>query len=211
MLNLTASCLYLTDISMRDKNRFRKTWIPILGLLTWRPMAGYELRTEIEGSLQNFWSESFGQLYPQLAALEAENMIEPDPDAASDGRGKKVYRITDAGREQLAAWLDEPPDSRPPRNELLLKVFFGAEGDTAAIATHCRAALQSARETLDRFRGIESRLKEMLPERPQARFWLMSVRSGISQTEAHIRWCEETILDIDTFEPLADPLEKSHE
>ncbi|MEH6524428.1 MAG: helix-turn-helix transcriptional regulator [Sneathiella sp.] len=54
----------------------KRSSIPMLGLLTWRPMSGYELKQEIEGSLENYWSESFGQLYPHLRELHRSGLIE---------------------------------------------------------------------------------------------------------------------------------------
>ncbi|MEX0284952.1 MAG: PadR family transcriptional regulator [Paracoccaceae bacterium] len=178
---------------MNDVTPIRKTSIPLLGLLTWRPMAGYELKSAIEGSLANFWSESYGQLYPQLAALEASGLVETDPDAPSDTRRKKVYRITQAGRDHLADWLDKEPHSRPPRNELLMKVFFGAEGDADSVADHLHASLADTKRTLAKYRGIEADLIQKAKTLPKAKLWLMTVRHGIAHAQTHIDWCEDSL------------------
>lgn len=178
---------------MRYKNDLQRTAIPILGLLTWQPMAGYELKREIAGSLQNFWSESFGQLYPQLNKLDAAGLIEAVPETVSDGRGKRVYRITGQGRQVLKEWLALPPHPRPPRDELLMKVFFAGEGDAAEIASHVRASCRNAEETLNKYREIEIRIIGMSKTIPKARYWLMTVRNGIAHVQAHIQWCHETL------------------
>jgi len=160
-------------------------------------MAGYEIKTWIENSLANFWSESFGQLYPQLAALEAAGLVELDPDAETDGRGKKVYKITQNGRAHLADWLDEPPKSRPLRDELLMKVFFAPEGDLASIIAHVQDSRATAKKDLKRYRGIEADLLERAHTNPKARFWLMTVRSGIQHANAHIGWCDEVLTELE--------------
>lgn len=182
---------------MSNKSKTRKTSIPVLGLLTWRPMAGYEIKTQIEASIGNFWSESFGQLYPQLASLEQSGLIETDPDVQSDGRGKKVYRITTEGRAHLSDWLDAPPKSRPPRNELLMKLFFAPEGDFSTIAEHIAASKAEAQATLRRYRDIETELINRAQSQPKVRFWLMTLRNGLQHMQTHLNWCDEVLTELD--------------
>ena len=40
-------------------------------------------------------------------------------------RAKRIYSITEEGRERLKEWLAVPPQPEIPRNEMLLKLFFG--------------------------------------------------------------------------------------
>ena len=118
------------------------TAIPILGLLTWRPLSGYDLKVTIERSLGNFWSESYGQIYPQLTQLAQDGLIEPEAEPPSSGRNKKVYRITDAGRRALADWLAVPPASRPKRDERRPDTSQFALGATTASLAALAAALR---------------------------------------------------------------------
>jgi len=59
-----------------------KTRFAVLGLLSIRPMSGYDLKQVIESSTRNFWSESYGQIYPVLRELTAGGLAiriaEPD-------------------------------------------------------------------------------------------------------------------------------------
>lgn len=167
--------------------------IPILGLLTWRPLSGYELKREIEGSLKNFWSESFGQLYPQLHALNKAGLIERAPSETQSNRAKKAYRITKAGRDALSDWIAKDPVSRPPRDELLLKVFFASEGDWQVVRDHCRKAREEAVATLRKYEAIEDKLRALKKHQDKAKYWRMTLRLGISQTREFISWCDETL------------------
>ena len=47
----------------------------LLGLLSLKPMSGYEIKQMIEGSIGYFWRESFGQIYPTLKRLEKGGWI----------------------------------------------------------------------------------------------------------------------------------------
>ncbi|MBO6550585.1 MAG: PadR family transcriptional regulator [Rhizobiales bacterium] len=167
--------------------------IPILGLLTWRPMAGYELRQKIQESIGNFWSESYGQIYPQLRLLNEAGLITKVLNEQSKRENKNVYAITDTGREALSEWISNTPVNRPPRNELLLKVFFASEGDQGVVLDHCRKAREDAVERLRKYRSIEKQLKTIRNHQGRLKYWQMTLRMGISEAQNFISWCDETL------------------
>jgi DNA-binding PadR family transcriptional regulator len=70
----------------------------ILALLEEQPRHGYELIKELEERTGGAYRPSPGVVYPTLALLEDEGFIRPSGDAT----GRKLYEITDAGREALA-------------------------------------------------------------------------------------------------------------
>jgi PadR family transcriptional regulator AphA len=77
----------------------------ILGMLSLRPMSGYDIRKTVPESIRYFWSESYGHIYPALKRLEARKLVER-PRGAQKGRaGRQVYALTQAGRRELQEWL----------------------------------------------------------------------------------------------------------
>jgi len=74
----------------------------LLKLLAEGPKHGYELIRLLENRFLGLYAPSAGTIYPRLARLEAEGLV---GHTASGGR--KVYEITDAGREELAERADE--------------------------------------------------------------------------------------------------------
>lgn len=68
----------------------------LLKLLDESPRHGYDVIRELEDRFMGLYSPSAGTVYPRLARLEAEGLVEHE---VSEGR--KVYRITDAGRAEL--------------------------------------------------------------------------------------------------------------
>src|SRR5271170_2548708 len=108
---------------MFNESRKVTTADALLGMLTMEPMSGYKLKQRIQCTIGNFWSESYGQIYPALKRLEKKGLVQ----ARAEGkRARKVYSITGAGRAHLRVWLEIEPRRRGARNELLLKLFFGA-------------------------------------------------------------------------------------
>ena len=71
----------------------------ILGLLMKKDMTGYELTKEFNSALFEFWNASHSQIYPKLKALTKEGLIEYHIEITGTVLEKKVYTITDAGKE----------------------------------------------------------------------------------------------------------------
>jgi DNA-binding PadR family transcriptional regulator len=125
--------------------------LAILGLLTEQELHGYELKKRLGELLTSRASISFGSLYPALARLEAQGAVKAVEERTTvpsapmsgslagelaafrarvresglrkgTGRGKKVYGITDHGRERLVELLADPDVSDD--REFTLRVAF---------------------------------------------------------------------------------------
>ena len=173
---------------MAAKNR---TAFAILGSLTLRPMSGYDIKKGIEGSIANFWSESYGQIYPILKKLAAEGAVERTDETAEGKRPRHVYAITDKGREKLMDWLREPAEPPPVRIELLLKLFFGAHVERETSERQIEEYRARMTIDLERYRAIADTLSREQREHPHLPYWLLTLRFGIRDREAHIAWCDE--------------------
>ncbi len=165
----------------------------MLGFLTWGPMSGYDIKKTIEGSISNFWRESYGQIYPILKRIEAEGLATCSRRASEGGRDRNVYSITEAGRADLQRWLG---DATPPprlRNELLLKLFFGRQGDPATLLGRLEEQRRDQLEALERYSQIRLELEASASGQPDLPYWLMTLRYGESEARALIDWCDETL------------------
>jgi DNA-binding PadR family transcriptional regulator len=98
----------------------------LLAFLSEGPKYGLQLRQEFEESTGEVWPLNVGQVYTTLQRLERDELIESDDDGGEEEAAgpQKVFRITEAGREELDTWLSTPPDmTSPPRDELVIKVL----------------------------------------------------------------------------------------
>jgi DNA-binding PadR family transcriptional regulator len=75
-----------------------------LALLSERPMHGYEMIQELEERTDGVWRPSPGAVYPALQLLEDQGLVTADAEA-----GKRLYSLTDAGREEAAKLGDRKP------------------------------------------------------------------------------------------------------
>ena len=171
--------------------RGSQTDVAILAAISIEPMTGYTLRAEIQRSLGHFWSESFGQIYPALARLSGDGLIEKTNDG-SGRAGSATYRLTGAGRSQLVELLGAPPTPTTPRNGLLLRLFFGNILGIEA----CRSLVIDARAQ------AESQLAYLKVARAEAsdgsypehqRYFLITISAGEHSARATIAWADETL------------------
>ena len=86
----------------RGRKRRGDVRIALLLLLAEEPRNGYQLMQTIEERSGGRWRPSPGSVYPTLAQLEDEGLIQ-----STDREGAKLFEITDAGREHLAGRDDE--------------------------------------------------------------------------------------------------------
>src|SRR6202451_4438101 len=77
----------------------------LLKLLDEAPRHGYEVIRLLQDRFLGVYSPSPGTIYPRLARLEEEGLVTHD-----QVDGKKVYRITDKGREEIQSRLDDLAD-----------------------------------------------------------------------------------------------------
>lgn len=73
----------------------------VLGKLCAGPMHGYMIARIIGNIMGPFRRVQWGTLYPVLNRLEAEGLIRAVDDTDRDGRARKVYAITEAGKRRL--------------------------------------------------------------------------------------------------------------
>lgn len=76
----------------------------ILALLSEEPMHGYQMIQELSERSGGAWTPSPGSIYPALQLLQDEGLV-----TAAETDGKRVFSLTDAGREEAAKRGDGAP------------------------------------------------------------------------------------------------------
>jgi PadR family transcriptional regulator, regulatory protein AphA len=128
----------------------------ILGLLQLMTAATpYELEAVISRSgMVTFWWMSHTQIYSECAQLTAAGYL--DEQREESGRRRRVYRLTQFGRQAMDDWRAKPPEEpEQTRDPALLKLFFGA--DPPAIAA---AQIDAHRRQLQAFENIVAKIGE---------------------------------------------------
>jgi DNA-binding PadR family transcriptional regulator len=178
--------------------RANQTETAVLGALSVMPMSGYAVREAIRDVLGHFWSESFGQIYPALTQLEHEGHVRRrDP-----GRtGSSTFAITPSGRARLRKLLSQPVQPVPPRNGLMLRLFFGRQLGRESCRSLLLEAKTDAELRLAQYEAVRrglAREQEHAEDRP---YWLLTVSAGEHSARAAIDWANESLAALDKFQP----------
>jgi DNA-binding PadR family transcriptional regulator len=168
----------------------------LLGLLTIEPMSGYDLGLTIRGSVGHFWNESYGQIYPNLKKLANGGFVSCKTERQKGKPDRNIYAITEKGRERLRKWLAVPPQPEIPRNEMLLKLFFGEQVSTQILIGYVERMAEEHRALLDLLEQAEREEIDKNLRYPGAPYWRMAAHFGQMEMRAHLRWAEETLAEL---------------
>jgi DNA-binding PadR family transcriptional regulator len=95
-----------------------------LGVLTERPMSGYEIKKHFEQAFQHFFLAGFGSIYPALAELARDGLVSVESVEQEKRPDKKVYRITARGWDALTEELLAARPRHRVRSEFLVLMHF---------------------------------------------------------------------------------------
>ena len=163
----------------------------VLGLLlTWGERSGYDLKRAAEEGVGYVWTAAKSHIYAVLPRLVDGGYATVRTVAQERRPDKQVYRITPKGEEAFRRWLEEPVDTRgSSRSPFLLKVFFGDQMSRDALVAHIERRRAEAQRALDEYRQIEEEIRG--DERSY--YGYVTLRSGLAQVEASIRWADEIL------------------
>jgi DNA-binding PadR family transcriptional regulator len=159
-------------------------------------MSGYDLGLTIRGTVGHFWNESYGQIYPNLKKLANDGFVSCKTERQKGKPDRRIYSITGKGRERLKEWLAVPPQPEIPRNEMLLKVFFGEQIPTQILIGYVERMAEDRRALLEVLERVECEEIDKNQHYPGAPYWRMAAHYGQMQMRAHLRWAEETLAEL---------------
>ena len=169
-----------------------KTKFVILGLLSESDLTGYEIKKIIDIRFSFFWNESYGQLYPELKKLVAQELIIIRLSQNDTKREKITYSLTDKGLNELKLWLCEPTEKESVRFELLLKLYFSNKVESQVIINHITDFQHNHQKQLHILNMFEKELSA-IPEHSDHTDVLRVIDFGQKVYNAYLDWCNETI------------------
>lgn len=190
----------------------------LLALLEQGPMYGYQLRAEFEQRTGSTWPLNVGQVYTTLTRLERDGLVEGTGVDDEDTTHGAIYRVTPAGRDEVAAWFTTPvPRTQPPRDELAIKLAIAVTVpgvDVGRVIQQQRSATMAALQDYTRLKrgGRAAAAVERGGVADRADMaWSLVLDSLVFGAEAEIRWLDhcEARLRRAAAQRAAEPAEKS--
>ncbi len=158
----------------------------ILGMLaTCGPLTPYEMKKLIDESIGYFWDFPRAQLYVDPQRLEQQGLIAETRETT--GRRRRVYHITEAGKDEARRWLHDPTVTEVElRDAGLLKLYFSSllSRDDVVDLAHRERELHQRR--LSTYEKIQAELERD----PAMAFALATLRMGLAYEQLSIAFWE---------------------
>jgi len=177
----------------------------LLSLLEQGPRSGYDLAQTLDLRVSPFWHAKHSQIYPELAALEHDALIEHEVLEQDDRPDKKLYTIRAAGHRALVEWLTSPIEPEAKRDELVLRALAIGHADRSEAVALYRSEAQRHREREARYRRVLAQLSDTYaatlddPTSP-AFGHVLTLQRGIGYEREYAAWCKSVA---DTLERIA--------
>ncbi|MEL1135444.1 DUF4180 domain-containing protein [Desulfitobacterium sp. THU1] len=96
----------------------------ILGILSWKPSTGYELKKVFQDSSFMYWSGNNNQIYKALLQMQDEGLVTSEVIHQDSAPSKKLYRITNDGLTELKEWVLSSPEAPEFKKTFLIQLAW---------------------------------------------------------------------------------------
>lgn len=158
----------------------------ILGVLQERPRTGYAVRKAFSETAMGNYSSSPGSIYPALARLTKQGLIESVSEATRSTRPKPFFQLTKKGKTKFNAWLSSGitrHDVTHGMHILLLKfAFMDARpvAETIEFLQALESEVRSYVSELEAYRTSQTDIMRAVP--------LLAIDNGIAGYKAQALW-----------------------
>jgi DNA-binding PadR family transcriptional regulator len=157
---------------------------PVLALLADAPAHGYEIKRGLEERFGAVISPlNAGQVYTTLQRLQRDELVRAAAVEQTGRPDKRVYRLTDSGRQALLDWLGAPSAPTRLRDDFFMKLHFAHDlglADPTALIEAQRVAYLGALGVLER----------VLETGGEDRVTALVVEGAALHLEADLRWLD---------------------
>jgi PadR family transcriptional regulator AphA len=155
--------------------------------------SGYDIVKGFRRTYGHLWNASYQQVYRDLARLRESGLVEVEQEPGAGNRPpRKVYRLNEAGRAELARFIAEP--AKPPRTNdaFLVKIASAHLFDRRPLLEELRAQRRHYQRYLASLERYEAFFRAMPPavQEPVFGAWLALSR-GLSITRSWLAWADE--------------------
>lgn len=178
----------------------------LLGLIARQPLSGYDLLQQMRQRVGPLWPVRHSQIYPELARMEAQGLLTHEVIEQQERPDKKVYSITEAGRETLRQWIAKPSPSDALRDEFLLKTYSLWLADPEQMIARLRQQKEQHIQQRDWYEATLARIRQHYEselEQPQSPLFssAITLRYGIGYEQHYLAWLQQIIDALRAREP----------
>lgn len=172
----------------------------LLGLLNYGSMTGYELDKAFKNSLSFFWQAKTSQIYRELDDMERRGWLTSERIIQNEKPNKRLYTITDSGKEELGNWLlsseSDIADAMHLKSAFLMRVFFAGEMGTEQSLEMLRAYREKCLESIKGMSAAYDAISEygaVVGDNRKSKYWEITALHGEAFYDAGLKWVNKAI------------------
>lgn len=174
--------------------------VALLGVLARAPSTGYDLARLMRRPVGYFWSANHSQIYPELARLERDGLVDHEVIDGAGPRPTKRYAVTSAGLEALRAFVAADVEPGPVRDLETLKLW-SVWAVSPPVARELIGQLRAAHaQRLDAYASelaeVNSRADSRDTRSPEFASRL-TLEGGVRSRRAAVEWCDWMLSQFD--------------
>lgn len=161
----------------------------ILGLLSWKPATGYDLKKIFEDSSTLYWSGNNNQIYKALVQLLDEGLVTNEVQYQESSPSRKIYSITQKGLEELRNWVVSTPEGPEFKKLFLIQLAWAdqlsdeeLDGLLKKYEDEIKVQLMIEKEKTKRALNVPNRTKR------ESYLWGMIAENLISSYQNELDW-----------------------
>lgn len=164
--------------------RLSATSYVVLGMVGMRgPSTSYDLKRAIGRSIGYFWTFPHAALYSEPQRLADMGLL--DASLEQDGRRRRTYSITEAGRAALRKWLASPTNEHfQMRDVAELKLFFSELGDPGHVQKLAREQVAQHEQRIRVYEEMRDKYGQVEALAPR----MVTLRLGLEMEWAALRF-----------------------
>ena len=166
----------------------------ILGLLNYGSMTGYEIDKAFKDSLSYFWNAQTSQIYRELQTIKKNGWATDEVVVQTSKPDKKVFSITQSGKEELNRWLVEDNTEFTTRIPILMKTFFRGERSIDENIEYFTQLADMGMNFLTQFQNEPPKVADYsknLQNPMKAIYWKMTVEFGVMYIQMYFNWVQK--------------------
>jgi len=160
----------------------------VLGLLAQQPMSGYDIKRFLKGLSWLIGSPSSGSLYPILRTLLEEQLVTVEIVPGVDRPPRKIYSISEGGRQALQTWVEQPSVPNTPLKAFAMRLFLADNFSPATLI----AQLRQRRTQVAAHQAELANMIKLMDEGSDMGL-LMAMEYGSALAEAELSWLDNTL------------------
>jgi len=185
----------------------------ILGILSYKPTTGYDLKHIIDKNISYIWSAKLSQIYRDLGSLERKGYVTTRIEKQGGRPDKKIYSVTEEGEKALQEWMIKfPQELLPPiRDEFCIRILFGSRLPVEELKFQLNRFIKEIQARLEVYQGLTKVIDKYAEDMGipgEKFFWRLTLQRGFICKEAEMRWARECLLELEKNYP-GKPLEDS--